>query len=57
MEVNEINYPQFFDLVTRRYSCRGYDNAPVSREMVMAVLSKLRAWHNRLVTASHGCSL
>lgn len=42
MEVNEINYPQFFDLVTRRYSCRGYDNAPVSREMVMAVVETAR---------------
>lgn len=38
MEVEKINYPQFFDLVSRRYSCRGYDDSPVSREMLMAIV-------------------
>ena len=42
MEINEIDYPKFFDLVSRRYSCRGYDSAPVSREMLMAVVETAR---------------
>lgn len=42
MEINKIDYPQFFDLVSRRYSCRGYDNAPVSRDMLNAIVETAR---------------
>ncbi len=37
-----IEYPQFFDLICRRYSCRRYDNASVSREMLMAIMETAR---------------
>lgn len=42
MEVKEIDYPRFFDLVCRRYSCRGYDDTPVAREMLMAIVETAR---------------
>ncbi len=41
--MNSIDlYPQFYDIVASRYSCRSYTPAPVSREMVLAVLDTAR---------------
>ena len=35
-------YPQFYNLVASRYSCRKYTSAPVDRELIMAVLDTAR---------------
>lgn len=35
-------YPQLYDIVASRYSCRSYTPAPVSREMVLAILDTAR---------------
>lgn len=35
-------YPEFYHLAAERYSCRKYTNAPVSRELIMAVLDTVR---------------
>lgn len=35
-------YPRFYDLVASRYSCRAYTPAPVSREMILAILDTAR---------------
>ncbi|MDE5745583.1 MAG: nitroreductase family protein [Paramuribaculum sp.] len=35
-------YPKLYDVVAGRYSCRAYTPAPVSREMVLAVLDAAR---------------
>ncbi len=37
-----IEYPDFFELVSSRYSCRAYTNAPVSHDEVMAILETAR---------------
>jgi nitroreductase len=41
MEIRNA-YPQFYDLVSRRYSCRNYTNAPVSRDLLVGVLDLAR---------------
>lgn len=28
-------YPQFYNLSERRYSCRGYSDRPVTRDLIM----------------------
>ncbi|MCM1504106.1 MAG: nitroreductase family protein [Muribaculum sp.] len=35
-------YPQFYNIVASRYSCRKYTSAPVDRELIMAVLDTVR---------------
>ena len=35
-------YPQFYDLTCRRYSCRSFSNAPVSRDLIVALLDVAR---------------
>lgn len=35
-------YPQLYDVVASRYSCRAYTPEPVSREMLLAVLDSAR---------------
>lgn len=43
MEMDKIDaYPSFYDLVSARYSCRAYTSAPVSRDMILAVLDAAR---------------
>jgi nitroreductase len=37
-----IDYPDFFELVNRRYSCRNFSDAPVSRDVINAVLETAR---------------
>lgn len=36
------SYPQYYDLVSRRYSCRKYADTPVTRDLIMAVLDTAR---------------
>lgn len=36
------NYKNFLDLVTERYSCRDYDSAPLSNEIILQVLETAR---------------
>lgn len=41
--MNSIDlYPQFYNVVASRYSCRAYTPQPVSREMLLAVLDSAR---------------
>lgn len=43
MKMGKISaYPQFYNLVASRYSCRKYTSAPVDRELIMAVLDTAR---------------
>ncbi len=35
-------YPQFYNIVASRYSCRKYTSAPVDRELLMAMLDTAR---------------
>ena len=35
-------YPQFYNLSERRYSCRGYSDRPVTRDLIMAVFDAVR---------------
>lgn len=43
MKMGKISaYPQFYNLVASRYSCRKYTSAPVDRELIMAILDTAR---------------
>lgn len=35
-------YPQFYNLSERRYSCRGYSDKPVTRDLLIAMLDAVR---------------
>ncbi|MEG0700761.1 MAG: nitroreductase family protein [Muribaculaceae bacterium] len=42
MENKKIDYPDFLELVNRRYSCRKYSSTPITKEEILAVIETAR---------------